>query len=232
MERVGHRCICGCGKELFGSRVYFPGHKPKPILTSDEKSRRKSEAAKKGWDARGRSTIELHSCACGCGERVKGTWAQGHHSRVQNISKRDDVREKRRERFVQMHKEGKIKPPVLRGPDSPWWRGGVSKVQARIRSNTKLYEQWKRPVLVRDGFKCRVCESTSELVVHHDQERFAEIVRKMIFTLFGKEALERELTFEEGTHVVAAVLDYHVREKVSGITLCWKCHEDEHERDT
>lgn len=102
MEQVA-LCICGCGNQADRGQ-WVRGHwnrgkkhvdrlppntKPKRIKKTHEEM---SQIAKERWDKRGRVTIELHACACGCGEQVKGKWAQGHHSRVNNISKREEIR--------------------------------------------------------------------------------------------------------------------------------------------
>jgi hypothetical protein len=63
----------------------------------------------------------------------------------------------------------------------------------------------------------------AKLEVHHDGERFADIVKK-----FLPNDLHR-LTWDEETEVVSKVVDYHVEQKVSGITLCDSCHEDNHQ---
>lgn len=221
----------------------------------------------------------LPFCACGCMRPVKrhtSKYLQGHHARVNNISKRADIREKRRESMKKRHengimpepwnkgkkahdderiaaygrarsasfteeekrqrsetmrenwKTGKIVP--LSGLDHSQWNGGTSSITQRIRGNSQLYESWKRPILKRDEWKCRHCGRTVELVVHHNQERFAEIVKKCLFALYP-DALERELTWEEQGEIVKRVVFYHVQNDVSGITLCWDCHEKVHQND-
>lgn len=269
MEKIGHRCVCGCDKILYGSRQYSRGHKPARVKKTKEE---RSEASCRMWDKRGRAKTELRPCACGCGEIVKGKWAWGHHSRVNNISKREDIRKKRSENFIKMHEEGKLGETwnrgltkedsrvadygrshsekfsdehrkkvseaikkswqngsivPLTGPNHSQWKGGVSRITERMRGSHKLYEAWKRPILVRDSFKCRKCGKDDDLEVHHDGERFSEILQKRMFSLFP-ECFDRELTFEEGSKVIDYVVDYHVRNGVTGLTLCTLCHEKEH----
>lgn len=55
-------------------------------------------------------------CLCGCGELVKNKWVRGHHSRVNNISKRPDIREKRKQQMQERHDSGEWQP----------WNKGVS----------------------------------------------------------------------------------------------------------
>lgn len=213
--------------------------------------------------------VAVRVCACGCGAQVKNKWVRGHHSRVNNVSKRKDIRKRRSERFKQMHADGMLQPwnrgltkedPRVaeqsanldewrrseenakkmsdqwktgnlvpqRGPAHSQWNGGTSHITQRMRGSRQLYLHWKRPILERDGFACARCYKNSteaRLHVHHDRERFAEIVRKVIDGLYG---LERELTFEEGSLAIEAVVAYHQVNQISGITLCEECHEEAH----
>lgn len=85
---------------------------------------------------------------------------------------------------------------------------------------------WRFPIMKRDGFKCTSCGTTGDLVVHHDKERFAAIQKGIIG---GRDV--RAMTFEEQGEVARLVLQYHLDEGVSGITLCWSCHDLVHEID-
>jgi hypothetical protein len=212
--------------------------------------------------------IAVRVCACGCGAKVKSKWVRGHHSRINNISKRKDIREKRARRFKQMHVDGVLQPwnrgltgsdprvasniiglskearskvgrktrsvrmkkqrldgtiPTLTGPNHSQWNGGTSGISLRIRGSTQLYKLWKRPILERDGFTCTKCLAGERLVVHHSVERFADIVKMFIFRMFP-DAQEKEISFDDGTKVIDAIIKYHVEKPVSGITICEDCH--------
>ena len=96
-------------------------------------------------------------CLCGCGTQVKSTWVRGHHSRVNNISKRPDIREKRRQKFIQLHQNGTL---------GPIWNKGLSKeTDARVAAYgakgaatwtdekrefyaNKMSDQWKEGSIV------------------------------------------------------------------------------------
>lgn len=214
--------------------------------------------------------MEGNKCMCGCGGVTKGKWVRGHHSRVNNVSKRADIKERRSERFKQMHASGKLGKawnkglsketdervaaygktrsssfseeekmklsnqmrenrlsgivPTLYGPDHSQWKGGVSSIVQRLRGSA-LYKHWKRPILERDGFRCKRCGVGSEgmLEVHHDQERFATIVQRFL------PADHHQLSWDEETGVVEKIVDYHVTASVSGVTLCHGCHDSSHE---
>jgi hypothetical protein len=218
--------------------------------------------------------VAVALCACGCGVEVKNKWVRGHHSRVNNISKRNDVREKRRQNFVEMHAEGKFQPwnkglttedprvaanglarsraytpeqrqirsasmsaarkngtiPTLRGPRHSQWKGGVSRIAQRMRGSHQLYKSWKLPILQRDRFLCCDCGRGSpkvKLQVHHDREKFGDIVQRCLFSLFP-DTTSREMTFDEVTIVIDAVVQYHTQNDVSGRTLCEQCHSNAH----
>jgi Fe2+ or Zn2+ uptake regulation protein len=70
--------------------------------------------------------------------------------------------------------------PTLYGTDSSQWKGGISEINVMARSNKRLYDEWKYPILVRDEFKCVKCGSVDDLHIHHDKETMSEIVRKHI----------------------------------------------------
>jgi hypothetical protein len=110
--------------------------------------------------------------------------------------------------------------PTLYGKDSSRWQGGVSSIQQIARASTELYKLWKYPILVRDGFKCTQCSNTAPLHVHHGKETFSDIIKK-VMTLEDYEKLEE---FNRKKDVSDRVVQYHIKNGVSGITLCEDCH--------
>ena len=112
--------------------------------------------------------------------------------------------------------------PTQRGSQHSQWKGGVSEINVLARARVKLYKEWKYPILVRDGFKCIECGGPKNLHVHHDKEQMCEIIAKHIVDDI------KPKTFEEKEMIADAVVDYHINNKVSGITLCGKCHENKH----
>lgn len=52
------------------------------------------------------------------------------------------------------------------GENHPFWRNGISKVNARIR-NSKEFQDWRRAVLLRDNNTCVKCGSTKDIGVDH-----------------------------------------------------------------
>ena len=55
----------------------------------------------------------------------------------------------------------------VKGEKSHGWKGGISPINARIRS-TKPFREWRKSVFERDGYKCVLCgfESKSNHVDH------------------------------------------------------------------
>lgn len=198
-------------------------------------------------------------CLCGCGESVKNKWVRGHHSRVNNISKRPDIREKRRKQMQDWHDSGEWQPwnkgvsdertkkngravaasrgevwrknaanalrknrKTFSGPDHGQWQGGTSPLYALLRADHRLYKEWKKPILERDGFSCTQCSYTKQLEIHHDKEQMSDIVK-----LFVKKT-DLERSWKEKKKVVDNVVQYHIDQQVSGVTLCRDCHKDRH----
>lgn len=216
----------------------------------------------------------MPACLCGCKTEVRGKWVRGHHARVNNPSKRDDVRKKRSEsskkriaegersfagwnrglsketdsRLAALGKrhsevywteenrlrqgfacekqwdDGRIHAPS--GPQHGQWKGGVSSLQQRSRAG--LYSKWSRPIMVRDGFTCQRCKDSAggNLVVHHDVERFATIMHRIV-----NQRDVSLMSFEEQGLIVDEIVRYHVDGDVHGITLCRDCHNAVHSID-
>ena len=128
---------------------------------------------------------------------------------------------RRSELMAQQRKNGTI--PDLKGPQHSQWKGGVSEINILARTDHRLYDEWKYPILVRDKFKCVECGgSDGGLHVHHDKELMCEIVKKHMVD--GVVITD----FEFKKSIASKIVDYHINNHVSGITLCGKCHEEKH----
>lgn len=114
--------------------------------------------------------------------------------------------------------------PTLSGADHPQWKGGVSTINQLARADRRLYTDWKYPILERDGFKCTKCGNTHDLHVHHDKKTFSEIMSEVItdddLQNVDDNAVKRSL--------VDRITDYHIKNLVSGVTLCHDCHAELH----
>ena len=87
-----------------------------------------------------------------------------------------------------------------------------------------MYKLWKYPKLLSAGFKCSVCDSTTGLEVHHDEERMAAIIDK--FT-----PAKHKLNWLEESIIVNKIIYYHYSNNTSGIVVCESCHDDIHREE-
>lgn len=78
----------------------------------------------------------------------------------------------------------------------------------------------------RQRFTCQHCGAQRNLCVHHDKERFAEILQKAMAHFRVSDA--GQLTFDQRQELSLWVIDYHLDNNVSGVVLCEKCHVQAH----
>src|SRR3990167_8261822 len=120
----------------------------------------------------------------------------------------------------QLWKNGNIK--AMKGVESSRWKGGTSSLTQLLRADYNLYKFWKYPTLQKNQFKCEKCFSTKKLTIHHDKQKMHEIIE-----LFIPED-KHELSHEEKKDIISKIVQYHVDNNVSGVTLCKDCHKKEH----
>jgi len=94
-----------------------------------------------------------------------------------------------------------------------------SKISNILRQ--KLWPSWNIPILVRDEYKCKTCNSTKDVLVHH--VRMFSLIRDLVIKNHPEVSLENI----DGRYRMAELI---VKEhKLSdGITLCWNCHQKIH----
>ena len=214
-------CKCGCGQvpRYFDydrgymeyvrghhSRVHNNwGHNEAALLKSQDK--RREQIAVGEWQAWNKGqTKETDERVAGLGQRQSTNFTPVRRAR-------------RGEIMTRSWKTGSI--TSLTGSAHSQWRGGVSSVQALSRSY--VFNVWTYPKLLVAKFTCQGCGSTQHLEVHHNKERFAEILQKARIEL-------GDVTDDFASHQSYArwVADYHVQNDVSGIVLCEQCHQKEH----
>lgn len=218
-EGIRGVCKCGCGETtrfnslLKGYNNYVQGHASRVNNNWGHNETAREKSLKK--------------------RRDEGLWSKEPWNR--GLSKKTDdrvatmaqtIKQRHGERYSQNMRENRLNGtiPTLRGSSHSQWKGGTSNLGALCHGNYRLYQLWKFPKLQAAGFKCSRCDSSKKLHVHHDDERMSSIIHK-----HRSQFPEGELTYEEKSHVVEDVIDYHIRECVSGIVLCESCHELEHE---
>ena len=113
-------------------------------------------------------------------------------------------------------KKGHVVPQEWREKISKSINENKSSINKLLYGNHEFWRRWKLPILQRDNFQCQNCGSKEDLEVHHDKETMAEIINRLYNSNLSK--------YEN----VKLIIDYHVNNKVSGITLCKKCHTKTH----
>jgi hypothetical protein len=220
---VWPKCKCGCGQkvkwayQLKNFRYYCAGHQSRiknnwgnnPVaLKRSIETRRKRFALGEITTWNSGLTIE--------DQRVK---INAEKSKKAINSNPEEL--KRRSELMKTNRLNGI-IPTLYGPDSSQWKGGVSEIANIARANKRLYDEWKYPILIRDGFRCTECGNTKPLHVHHDKEKFCEITEKHMPD--GVLVVD----FELKKSIAEKIVDYHIKNNVSGVTLCNECHEKYH----
>lgn len=212
-------CKCGCGgklgwsNELKGFTSYVKGHHSRVHNNwgHNSKAIEKSAETRRKQFASGERTV-WNKGLDSTDERVKN-----NVQHLIELSRSDEERSIRSVRMKEDRLDGTI--PTLRGKDHSQWAGGVSSIKSIAHCSPKLYQEWRYPIFVRDGFKCTKCESIENLQVHHNDESMASIVRKFV----PKDTPE-DLPFEEKRKLADQIIAYHIDNKISGVTLCEKCH--------
>lgn len=229
-------CKCGCGESVkflsveVGFRDYKVGHISRVVNNyQTEKSRTNSQ-----------KTIRKRIEVGDWGRWLDKTWATGltkeTDSRIKRmadsiISNAEEVAN-RSERFKRLRADGTIR--TLKGPEHSQWKGGISSLNNLCRSYPRLYKEWKYPRLVEAEFKCAECGSTKQLEVHHDGETFSSILRAVAREHNWELSITTRTETSEQVEALKqkikdGVVDYHVKENVSGKVLCVDCHTNLHD---
>jgi hypothetical protein len=215
-------CKCGCGKkvrwswQLKGFRSYCQGHQARVHNNWGHNSKAIEASAKtrrEQFDG-GERNVWNNGLSSLTDERVKRNG--------EAVSEAFTIDRKRRYSKIMRKNRLDGTVPTLRGSQHSQWRGGVSDINVLARTNIKLYTEWKHPILKRDGFKCVECGRNGNLHIHHNKEQMSEIIQKHLVDGITPK------TFEEKEMIAAAIVDYHINNKVSGITLCGRCHKNKH----
>lgn len=215
-------CKCGCSEKVKWSAIlkkfcsYKQGHQSRvhnnwgnnpDVLKKSLETRRIRFASNEITTWNSGLTVDTDERVKRNGELVSENFTQDRKDRYSDIMRKNRL-------------NGVV--PTLHGKDHSQWKGGVSEINVLARARVKLYKEWKYPILIRDGFKCVECGGNDKLHVHHNKEQMCEIVAKHLVDDI------KPKTFEEKEFIADAVVDYHITNKVSGITLCGKCHNNLH----
>lgn len=222
---VEPKCKCGCGKTPKyydydrGYVEYVRGHhsRVKNNWGHNKEAQLKSQDVRRDMHKRGEHAVWNRGETKETNEDVASYGAKGSKT----IKEQPELLKRRSEDMKHAWNSGLITP--LTGSAHSQWKGGSSALQPLARS--RLHKSWTYPKLKASNFTCQKCGAKGPgLEVHHDGERFAEILQKAI-AIFGEVVDDN---FEQKASISEWVADYHEENDVSGIVLCSKCHDDEH----
>jgi len=225
LNNIWPLCGCGCGEKTkysYGLKTFREfsgvghlnrvrnnwGHNQKAIDSSSETRRQQYASGEREPWCKGLTT-ETDDRLKVYGEKISKKFT-------------DERKEFYSKSMSKMRRDGTI--PTLYREKSSQWKGGVSTIQQLARSDKRFYDQWKYPILIRDGFKCTECPNTKDLHVHHDKETFSDLIKK-VMTIEDYEKID---DFEVKKSIVDKLLKYHIEVQVSGVTLCKECHNKLH----
>ncbi len=178
-------------------------------------------------------------------ETRRGMWKRGEIVPwCKGLTKETDIRlcqsgkkisesfdNEKRQRYSKMMSKNRLDGTVhtLYGSDHSQWKGGTSAISARCHGSSHLFKEWKHPKLVAAGFKCTRCGGTKDLCVHHDVERMADIIHKLVEE-FNPDHVDASQVddWDVESQIVDAVVSYHIENNVSGVVICEACHKREH----
>lgn len=210
-------CPCGCGELAAIGHTFLAGHNQK----TDAGRQKKREMLESLWKEHPEKFAERVVWSTGLTKETDVRLAE--HSKRMSASYTPE----KREAYRTYAKENAIHIRMgvgQTGSLAPNWKGGVTTVHQRVRSDTELHRLWRFPILKRDSFVCVACGSHKKIEVHHDDERMAEIIGRFL----PADVSTRELFWDEKLAIIRDVVKYHVKNAVSGVTLCEDCHREIH----
>ena len=149
-------CACGCGAEI--TRYDVRGRERKYQSGHNQSRHGVRICVECGWCHK---PMMVYACRIkqGCGKFCSRRCRALYGGRV--LSKNLVYAESQR----QLMKSKGNRPPLLTGENHWNWKGGISKIE---RGQDYLYAQWRKDVMVRDGFTCQRCGNYGgRLSAHH-----------------------------------------------------------------
>lgn len=237
-------CKCGCGGEVYffslivGFGSYVKGHHVREYEKNPWNKKLGINAKKKSNETK----MKLYKEGKFKFFDGKEPWNKGkvkatdpEYAAKITFTDTEEFKEKQRAIIFKNKKNGKMISP--KGEKSYVWKGGISPLNNVCRSSPRLYKEWTYPILKNNNFKCSGCNiADGKLEVHHDKETFSSILRKIAKEngWLEKHFLNEKLnnpdkeTLELKEKISNLIVDYHVFNNVSGIPLCFQCHEKLH----
>jgi hypothetical protein len=106
---------------------------------------------------------------------------------------------------ISPHNKG-IPQPSTVGENNPNWKGGISRLQDKIRGNIR-YSMWRAQIFKRDEFTCQSCGIKGKYLEAHHLVAFSKLLHKNKI-----QSVEEALDCEE------------LWQEENGISLCKSCH--------
>lgn len=230
-------CKCGCGEEVkyLGIEAKFREYKRGHIVKvlgknswgNNPKALEKSHKTRqKNFDS-GKAIIWNKGLTAETSESVRINTERA----TKTINNNPELLQRASERMKKGRLNGSIR--TVCGPESSAWKGGISSIINHCHSNTLFYKEWKYPKLLAANFKCKKCEETRTLQIHHDKEKMSDIIRAVLsennidlglLTLKDQSKVSSKIK-EKISNLVA---EYHIKNNISGLVLCINCHKSEH----
>jgi len=90
------------------------------------------------------------------------------------------------------------------------WKGGISSLNIRLRQSS-YYKLWRSKIFQRDDYTCQKCHKRGNFIVAHHKKKFSIILLE-----------NNVMTFSDAYNC-------KILWKINnGITMCQKCHKEEH----
>ncbi len=183
------KCLCGCGEQLeeFDKynirRKYLKGHSPNKGKSPTEKAKQKMSESHRGI-----SLSKEHKENISKG-MIGNTHLLGH------------IHSPTTKRKMSISHKG-----LRSGPDSNFWKGGISPLNKSIRSSLQ-YKNWIIHIFERDDFLCQECGNKGKKLNAHHIKPLHQLLEE-----YNIRCLEESFICDE-------LWDIN-----NGITLCEKCH--------
>lgn len=221
-------CKCGCGQPTIfldvgrGYGEWLRGHKMRVRNNwgHNESAREKSVATRRTRFAAGDLKVWNKGETAASNEAVKRN-TEGFKAWLTSHPEESVVRS---ERMKQNRANGIVKSP--RGEQHGQWKDGLSSLNQLAHSY--VYNAWTRPKMAAGGFRCSKCQADRDLCVHHDKERFSDLLREAAADV-GWDRKMHARDFEMKSKVAQRLADIHVERDISGVVLCRECHAQAHE---
>jgi len=133
------------------------------------------------------------------------------------IKVRQDIIKRGWGRFCSQNCHSEYQSINRMGENCPTWKGGISKIQSRLRASRK-YLFWRKEVFKRDNYTCQKCGQVGGRLEAHHKRRFSKMLD------YIKKRLPLIPLYE------AAMIYPPLWNVTNGITLCKKCHKLRHKK--